>query len=138
MDFIFLPWALRTQERKLVLYRSERLSWLAEKYLASQDGLCYKERIIEWNRVIWCRRPPNILLQDVSEQLSDSTKASRQFDVFIKGSALMKIFHPNTTNSKIQTNQSSSLTRRTVALSYLHSILSKSFTIYTNLLFLFL
>lgn len=105
-------------------YKTQRLSWLAEKYLASLDGFCYKERIIEWSGVICLRRPRNIilLLVDVSEQLSDPTKACRQFGVFIEGSALMKIFQPNTTNSKIETNHSSSLKMRTAAHSYLHSI----------------
>ena len=138
MGFIFLPWALRTLETKLVFYRTQRFSWLAEKYLASQNGFCYKERIIEWSGVICFRRPPNIILLDVSEQLSDPTKACRQFDVFIQGSALMKIFQPNTTNSKIETSQSSSLKWRTVAHSYLHSILSMSVNIYTKLFWLFI
>jgi hypothetical protein len=138
MGFIFMPWALRTRERNLVLYRTQGPSWLAEKYLASQDGFYYKERIIEWSGVICFRRPPNIILLDVSEQPSDPTKACRQFGVFIQGSALMKIFEPNTTNTKIETNQSSSLNRPTVAHLYPHSILSMSVDIYTNLLWLFL
>ena len=69
---------------------------------------------------------PNSILLDMSEQLSDPTKACRQFDVFIQGSTLMKIFQRNTTNSKIETNQSSSLKMRTVAHSYLYSIVNMS------------